>query len=192
MELIFVRHGQGTHTTDLPATLQLSDPPLTNEGIRQAEKLRTLLPLHEDDVLIVSPTRRTLQTADVWSEHINCRKIVHPLLGPRIFPLRPDATTLPCDELVNLKRLNQDFPSFEIKADLQPQLWQDGINLLTDSEFVSLADQFLKYCRTLHHQKVHLVSHDGTITSYRQMINGKNLSRDDFLQETEWIGLTYK
>ena len=192
MELIFVRHGQGTHTEQLPASLQLSDPPLTIVGIHQAEKLRTLLPLHEEDVLIVSPTRRTLQTADIWSEHVNCRKIVHPLLGPRIFPLRPDATTLPCDALVDLAYLDRNFPSFEISANLQPQLWQEGINLMPASEFVVLADQFIKYCKTLHHQKVHLVSHDGTITSYRQMISGQNLSRQDFLQETEWIGLTYK
>lgn len=187
MELIFVRHGQGTHTTDLPASLQLSDPPLTNEGNRQAEELGTLLPLHEDDVLIVSPIRRTLQTADVWSKHVKCRKIVHPLLGPRIFPPRPDATTLPCDALVDIKRLKQDFPSFEIESDLQPQLWQEGINLLPDSEFVCLADQFIKYCKTLHHQKVHLVSHDGTITCYRQMLTGQKLSREAFLAETEWV-----
>lgn len=190
MELVFVRHAQGTHTTDLPASLQLADPMLTNEGLRQAEKLRTRLPLHEDDVLIVSPTRRTLQTADVWSRQINCRKIVHPLIGPRIFPFRPTATTLPCDALMDRKQLKQDFPAFEIAADLQAEIWQEGMNLLPDYKFEDLADQFITYCKTLHHQKVHLVSHDGTITSYRQIISGQLLTREDFLQETDWVKVT--
>lgn len=190
MELIFVRHGQGMHTTELPASLQLRDPPLTTEGVRQAKKLRSLLPLLEDDVLMVSPTRRTLQTADAWSDHMDCRKIVHPFLGPRIFPSRPAAATLPCDALMDLKQLKLDFPSFEMAADLQPEIWKEGINLLSESEFADLAGQFIAYCKALRHQKVHLVSHDGTITSYRQLIQGEKLSRQDFLQETEWVKVT--
>ena len=35
MKLIFVRHGEGEHTKDLPASLKVLHPPLTDEeGIR--------------------------------------------------------------------------------------------------------------------------------------------------------------
>lgn len=48
MELIFVRHGQGEHTLNLPKSLNLKNPPLTKLGQLQAEALRTTIPLRVD------------------------------------------------------------------------------------------------------------------------------------------------
>ena len=114
MELVFIRHGQGKHTLDLPRSLQLKDPSLTPKGVQQAELLRKQFPLSNNDIVFMSPIRRTLQTALVWSKNIDCRKIVSPFVSPRMFPILPGKKTLPCDEIMNLDIIKKDFPDFEI------------------------------------------------------------------------------
>ncbi|ANU11042.1 histidine phosphatase family protein [Planococcus antarcticus DSM 14505] len=189
MELIFIRHGQGEHTVNLPDSLQRANPSLTINGISQAERLKSSLPLTAKDVLIVSPTLRTLQTASIWSGNIACRKIVHPLLAPRIFPARMGAATLPCDELLDLERLQNEFGNFTAAANVAHSLWSKGINTLSEDEFSSLAEQFIGFCRNFKRGRIYLVTHDGTITSYRKTILGQAFTREDFLGETEWIQL---
>lgn len=189
MELIFIRHGQGEHTLNLPGSLHLSNPSLSIQGRIQAKKLKTALPLTSEDVLIVSPTLRTLQTASIWSENLKCDKLVSPLVSPRIFPARLAATTLPCDELLDLERLRDEFPSFVPAPNLASSLWATGINVLSEDEFNMLAEEFMGFCRSLQRRLIYIVTHDGTITSYRQKIFGQQLTREDFLQETEWFHL---
>lgn len=192
MELIFIRHGQGEHTVDVPDSLQLTNPSLTVTGFRQAERLRYVLPLTAQDVLIVSPTLRTLQTASIWSAAIKCRKMIHSLAGPRIFPNRLNAVTLPCDKLLDLAQLQNDFPNFTIAPDLPPSLWTEGINTLSEDKFAKLAGEFIGFFRSLECGKIFIVTHDGTITSYRQQISNEKLTREDFLGETKWIRLMIK
>lgn len=189
MELIFIRHGQGEHTVNLPDSLQLADPSLTAKGFSQAEKLRSTLSLTAEDLLIVSPTLRTLQTATIWSADIACQKIVHPLAAPRIFPTRLNAATLPCDKLLELERLQSDFPNFSLAPDLSLSLWSEGINTLSEDEFADLAEEFIGFCQSFKCRKVYIVTHDGTITSYRQKMLNQKFTREDFLEETEWIRL---
>ncbi|MDZ4426718.1 histidine phosphatase family protein, partial [Bacillus cereus] len=83
MKIVFVRHGEGEHTTDLLESLQVFDPPLTRVGKAQAKLLQCNVPLQETDILIVSPTLRTLQTATIWSAKVACQKLVHPYVSPR-------------------------------------------------------------------------------------------------------------
>ncbi|WP_172448285.1 histidine phosphatase family protein, partial [Bacillus thuringiensis] len=47
MKLVFVRHGEGEHTTDLPESLQVLDPPLTRVGRAQAKLLQRDVSLQE-------------------------------------------------------------------------------------------------------------------------------------------------
>src|SRR5690606_22633227 len=112
MELIFIRHGQGTHTSNLPNSLGMRNPSLTSKGMDQAKKLRSALPLTAEDVVVVSPTLRTLQTASVWSRNVDCIKVVHPLAAPRIFPAHADAVTSRCDELLDTQTMQEEFPAF--------------------------------------------------------------------------------
>lgn len=77
------------------------DPPLTRVGKAQAKLLQRDISLQEADILIVSPTLRTLQTATIWSAKVACQKLVHPYVSPRIFPYREGAKTLPCDYIVD-------------------------------------------------------------------------------------------
>lgn len=143
MELIFIRHGQGEHTLNLPTSLQNPDPALTKDGTIKAKSLRNQFPLSEKDVLIISPIRRTLQTALIWSEGINCRKIVSPLVSPRMFPQNPEWNPLPCDGILTKEMIKDEFPGFVIDEDLPINLWIKGINTLPEYEFNSLADNFL-------------------------------------------------
>lgn len=189
MELIFIRHRQGEHTGNLPESLRLIHPSLTSEGKIQAEKLRSSLPLTYEDVLIVSPTLRTLQTVSIWSEGKDCGIIVHPLVAPRIFLAQLPAKTLPCDELLDLERLQTEFPSFVPVTNLVSTLWTTGINILAEIEFNLLAEEFLDICWSLQRERIYIVTHDGTITSYRQKNSSEQVTRADFLQETEWFRL---
>lgn len=187
MELIFIRHGQSEHTLNLPKSLQNPDPALTEGGIIQAKSLRNQFPLSDKDVLIISPIRRSLQTALIWSEGINCRKIVSPLVSPRMFPQNPEWNPLPCDEILKKEMIKDEFPGFVIDEDLPINLWIKGINTLPEYEFNSLADNFLIWCKQLGKKRIYIISHDGTITSYRQFITRGKLSREDFPKETDWF-----
>jgi broad specificity phosphatase PhoE len=191
MELVFVRHGQGEHTLDLPKSLHTSDPALTEEGVIQAKALRKQLPLSQSDMMIISPIRRTLQTAQIWSEGITCKKIVSPLVSPRMFPQKPEWNTLPCDEILPKELIKDDFTDFIFEDELSNQWWSEGINKLPEKEFKVIAESFLKWCKSIRSKRIYIVSHDGTITSYRQLITGKELTRKDFPKETGFITANY-
>jgi broad specificity phosphatase PhoE len=68
VELIFIRHGQGEHTLNLPDSLQIQDPSLTKEGVYQAQSLQSEITLNEKDIVIISPVRRTLETANILTK----------------------------------------------------------------------------------------------------------------------------
>ncbi|WP_340372122.1 histidine phosphatase family protein [Peribacillus sp. FSL E2-0218] len=190
MELVFIRHGQGEHTLDIPSSLQIEDPSLTNKGVEQAKLLRNQIPLTNKDIIIISPIRRTLETALIWSENIDCRKIVSPLVSPRMFPIRPEWETFPCDRIIDLEIIKNVYPTFEIDSKVPLNIWSDGINTFPENQFIKLAEEFIVNCKQLQKEKIYIVSHDGTITSYRQMISGQSLTRKDFLLETDWFQIT--
>lgn len=189
MELLFVRHGQGEHTLNLPDSLQLVNPPLTKQGMSQAKTLKATIPLTPEDIIIVSPTVRTLQTASIWSEDTECLRMVHPSVGPRLFPLRTDAKTLACDVTLDRKTIQDKFPIFSYPSNLSSYLWLTDINILSQDDFDVLAEEFIGFCRSFKRDKIYIVTHDGTITSYRQKYTELQLTREDFLVETESINL---
>ncbi|PFJ16793.1 histidine phosphatase family protein [Bacillus cereus] len=184
MKLVFVRHGEGEHTKDLPSSLQVLDPLLTVEGRKQAKLLQTDVPLQEKDIVIASPTLRTLQTATIWSEKVSCQKIIHPYVSPRIFPYRVAAKTLPCDRIVDQEMMKKLFPHFSIGKSTNKQLWKEGINTISENSFQQIVDEFLHWCYELRAERICIVSHDGTITAYRQYLQKVVLTRSDFLKET--------
>jgi broad specificity phosphatase PhoE len=184
MKFIFVRHGEGEHTKDLPNSLRINHPILTEKGEEQAVSLRGKLSLRKSDILITSPTVRTLQTAALWSEQVACMKVVHPYISPRIFPYREGARTLPCDKMLNQKNIQQLFPQFSLAEERNKELWSNGINAISEPEFCTAAHSFIEWCKTLQISRVMIVSHDGTITAYRQYVMKQVLTREDFLEET--------
>ena len=184
MKIVFVRHGEGEHTRDLPSSLQVLHPSLTDEGRNQANLIQCDVPLQKTDILIASPTLRTLQTAAIWSEKVACQKIVHPYASPRIFPYREGAKTLPCDHIVDQGIITNLFPHFSIAKSTNKQLWTEGINTISENRFQQIVDEFLLWCYELGAERICIVSHDGTITAYRQYLQKVVLTRFDFLKET--------
>lgn len=182
MKLIFIRHGEGEHTGNLPHSLQISHPSLTYKGENQARLLRDTLPLKGSDVLIVSPTIRTLQTAALWGEHVDCIKIVHPAVAPRIFPYKEDARTLPCDCILGQQDIQSLFPQFSLAEN--ESLWGDEINTISPCALQKVITDFMKWCYKKNAERVCVVSHDGTIAAYREHIKKETLTREDFLAET--------
>lgn len=87
MEIYFFRHAQGQHVLNPPTSLQMQDPSLSDVGKKQANQLKETFPVSNDDLFIISPLRRTIQTALIWTSDVQCKRIVHPLIGPRMFPL---------------------------------------------------------------------------------------------------------
>ncbi|MBN8234052.1 histidine phosphatase family protein [Halobacillus kuroshimensis] len=190
MEIVFIRHGQGEHTLNVPKTLHISDPSLTNEGIIQATALKKELSLTGKDVILSSPTQRTLQTASILCEDIPVRKLVSPLVAPRMFPQLPEEKTLPCDEILSKEEAVGRFPDFYLHESLRGDLWELGINTMPPKKFKVLAEEFLKACEQLTiNNRIHIVSHDGTITSIREVITGRTLTREDFPKETGWLSV---
>lgn len=187
MELVFIRHGQGEHTLDVPKSLHTSDPSLTEEGIIQAKSLKEQFPLSKSDVIITSPTRRTIQTARIWSENIKCKKIISPLISPRMFPQNSEWQTLPRDKILSKEIIKEEFADFCIEEEVSSKWWLEGINKLPEKKFKVLAEDFLKWCKQIGNKRIYIISHDGTITSYSQFIIGKEFTRNDFPKETGFL-----
>ncbi|WP_430167902.1 phosphoglycerate mutase family protein [Paenibacillus lautus] len=100
MDLIFIRHGQGVHNTDIPDRLNTENPRLTEKGREQVAKLRFIFSFNQEDVFISSPTLRTIETTNIMTYGLNsAKKYVTPLVGPRMFPVPPNpkAFVLKCD-----------------------------------------------------------------------------------------------
>jgi broad specificity phosphatase PhoE len=190
MEIVFVRHGQAEHTLRIPESYNIAHPELTAYGKYQAEKLREALPLTEDHAVVASPTRRTLQTAQLWSSGSHALRYAHPAAGPRQFPQRFDFRTLRCDETMEPSRLTERYSDFQLPSEAPAYMWMQGINTLPTLLFEKWADQFLDWCKKLDKNTVYVVAHDGTIASYMQLITGTKLTRKDLLPDAAWIPLS--
>lgn len=183
MKIIFIRHGQGEHTLSPPESLHMYHPPLTKKGKLQAQQLADTFPLHTDDTIVISPTRRTIETSMIWSHDISCTLIVHPLVSPRMFPLLTPDQAYGCDQILSSYQITTNYPSIRI-AESSQHIWTDGINIISEHEFDRVADEFITWCQQLNKPKLYIVSHDGTINAYRSYF-GESVTRHHFLKESE-------
>lgn len=65
MEIVLIRHAQPQWAKD---GINFDDPPLTEVGVRQAERLAAWMGSEHFDEILVSPLVRTRQTAQPWLE----------------------------------------------------------------------------------------------------------------------------
>ncbi|AOZ90992.1 phosphoglycerate mutase family protein [Paenibacillus crassostreae] len=184
MELIFIRHAQGEHTVNLPVSLDIRNPGLTKTGIEQSRILANKFILKPEDIVIVSPTRRTIETANIFINEEKIKKYISPLIGPRMFPQNPEWLTLACDEIYCSGDIEELYKEFEV-VDFNEDLWTEGINTINERLFEELVERFIDWIKTFE-TTVYLITHDGTINNYRQILEERNLTRTDFLKETEW------
>ncbi|PGA34224.1 hypothetical protein COL81_25410 [Bacillus toyonensis] len=108
------------------------------------------------------------------------------MVSPRTFPLLTEDRTLPCDQMLSIDSIRKDFPYFQIH-NTNDDLWKKGIKCMPHKEFNSIANNFLLWCKAMRRKKIFIVSHDGTITAYREILTKQKLTREDFLGETGWI-----
>lgn len=184
MELIFIRHAQGEHTSNLPESLDIRHPGLTEIGKEQTRLLADQFTLKPEDIVIVSPTRRTIETANIFTDSLEVKRYISPLIGPRMFPQNPKWITIECDEIYSSDDIKELYKEFEV-VDLNEDLWTEGINTINEGLFKELVERFIDWIKTFK-STVYLISHDGTINNYRQILEERDLTRSDFLRETGW------
>ncbi|BBI34017.1 histidine phosphatase family protein [Cohnella abietis] len=192
MEIIFVRHGQGLHNTDIPDRLNTENPRLTEKGREQVAHLKTVFSFNEDDVFVSSPTIRTIETTNIiTSELDSVKKYVSPIVGPRMFPFptNPEDYVLRCDMSYPLKNIINDYPDFTVLESDDQELWEKWINTLAESDFVPLGLRLISWIKKLSTNRVFIIAHDGTITYYRLLLGENGLTRSDFLGEAGWYKL---
>jgi broad specificity phosphatase PhoE len=188
LELIFIRHGQGIHNTNIPDRLNYINPRLTEKGKKQVDELIETFDFNESDVFITSPTIRTIETANILTvDLLNAKKIVNPVVGPRMFPLPKDPKSYAsrCDEVFPIDTIKRDYPDFIIQHH-DTSLWTDGINIIDQEKFYELGNQLISLIRIQNTSRTFIISHDGTITNYRILLGEDGLTRDDFLGEAGW------
>jgi hypothetical protein len=189
LDLIFIRHGQGVHNTDIPDRLNTENPRLTEKGREQVAKLRSIFSFNQEDVYISSPTIRTIETTNIITYGLkSAKKYVTPLVGPRMFPIptNPEAFVLKCDINYPLGMIVTDHPDFIVLDKDQPELWNAGINTLIESAFAPHGMRLISWIKTLRAKRVFIITHDGTITNYRSLLGEDGLTRSDFLGEAGW------
>jgi broad specificity phosphatase PhoE len=180
LELLFVRHGEGEHMLDLPRSLGLRHPHLTEQGQAQIRALCPVLQLTDEDLVLASPTPRTIETARLLCGAAHPRRHAAPAVGPRMFP-KVGYDPLPCDDLLSADTLTRDYPDYPPHpADPTDVLWR-GINLIADARFAQAATDLFAWCRQLAPARVVIVAHDGTIHNYRRLLGEPNLTRATFL-----------
>jgi broad specificity phosphatase PhoE len=192
MELIFIRHGQGVHNTDIPDRLNIENPSLTHKGKEQVGNLNQILSFRDEDMFIASPTIRTIETTNIITKGLlSPKKYISPLVGPRMFPLpqNPETYVYRCDLNYPIDIIEKQHNDFVLEKD-DLTLWTDGINTLAENEFNQLGQRMIDRIRNSDCERVFIISHDGTITSYRKLLGEEGLTRADFLGEAGWYQTT--
>lgn len=186
LELIFVRHGQGVHNTDIPDRLNYINPCLTEKGKLQVRTLKDTYTFNEEDLFVLSPTIRTIETTNILTSGLSSpKKYVTPLVGPRMFPLpeHPKSNIVKCDWIYPVELIKRDHPDFIIMERDNQKLWEKGINEIDEVTFKEMGLRLISWIRSQNKNRAFIIAHDGTITSYRILLGEKALTRADFLGE---------
>lgn len=180
MEIIFVRHGHGEHLLDYPNRLNTIHPGLTDYGRYQIDQLKERVTIIDEDMVIISPTKRTIETGEQLLDGKSY--YVSPHVGPRMFPQKPELSSLLCDLIYTKEEIIQRIGQNSI-LDFNSSDWGiEGINRIEGEKFEDYASQLISWCKDKT-KRVFIISHDGTITNYRVFLGEKGLTRKDFLGE---------
>lgn len=179
MDIIFIRHGHGEHLIDYPNRLNTLHPGLTEYGKFQVTQLRNAIKIDSDDLVLVSPTKRTIETAAILKNDLDF--VVSPFVGPRMFPQNPDLPFLACDHILSKTEITNLYGDTEI-LDFNLECWKEGINQIEQYIFEGYAKRLIEWIRE-RYKRIFMISHDGTITNYRILLGEQGLTRKDFLGE---------
>ncbi|HDR8434967.1 MULTISPECIES: phosphoglycerate mutase family protein [Bacillus cereus group] len=192
MKLIFLRHGEAEHNINEPDSFQIQHPRLTLKGITQVQNFKkNFNNLVKEDIIVASPTYRTLETAELFTKEYACRKYICYAIGPRIYPYRESAKTLPCDVVMKEKELSR-FSIANSFGLLYKKCFDENlisVNHVSERHYQDIALSFLDWCRAQERKRIFLVTHDGTINTFKELILNKKFTRDDMLNEGEFVTL---
>ncbi|MEW4369693.1 phosphoglycerate mutase family protein [Paenibacillus kandeliae] len=192
MEVIFVRHGQSEHNLNTRDRLQTIHPHLTAFGEQQMQALGTEIQITINDLCIISPTIRTIESFyQLARDHYSDQVWISPLCGPRMYPQNPDWYTLPCDRILTIEQLCTDYADWRIMNKQSLELWHDAVNTMPHAQFECHARQLLLELKESGSSRAIIISHDGTINHYRELLGEQGLSRDTFLGEAGYYRTTF-
>ncbi|WP_340016287.1 histidine phosphatase family protein [Paenibacillus sp. FSL K6-1318] len=179
MDITFIRHGHSEHLIDYPNQLNCLHPGLTELGKSQVIALRKQVVFTPEDVILVSPTKRTIETALLLASNTNLA--FSPLVGPRMFPQNPEFVPFVCDQTYSKEELSNQYSDIKM-VELGLDCWKESINQMDAHRFQILAEKLLEWCRQ-QSGNTFIISHDGTISNYRILLGEKGLTKSDFLGE---------
>jgi broad specificity phosphatase PhoE len=133
--MILVRHGQSHFNAHFAETRQdpgIRDPALTLLGRRQAEAVTGTLAERHTRRLVVSPYRRTLETAAIIVERLGLPVTIEPLVRERCYFV--------CDLGTPRSELARSWPGFDF-AHLEERWWPEP----EETE-----EELLARCRRFH------------------------------------------
>ena len=84
MEILLVRHGQ-TEWNLLKKVQGKADVELNEQGIKQAEETRNYLKNEKIDLILCSPLKRAMQTAEIIKQERNIKMIIDERISERDF-----------------------------------------------------------------------------------------------------------
>jgi hypothetical protein len=142
-------------------------------------QIRDEIKINPDDLVLVSPTKRTIETATIMKNGMDF--IISPFVGPRMFPQNPELPFLACDHILSIAEITNLYGHTDI-LDFNFDCWKVGINRIEQNVFEGYAKQLLDWIGE-NDQKIFIISHGGTITNYRILLGEKGLTRKDFLGE---------
>ena len=126
MQLFLIRHAQSQNNA-LPEAQRVEDPPITEIGHQQAERLAAVLPELELTHLITSPFRRTLQT----TEHLRQATNLVPHVRPELHELGGCMRGPSVAEMVGAPGMNREeilaeFIDYQVCESIDGSGWWGG------------------------------------------------------------------
>lgn len=179
MEFIYIRHGHGEHLDDYPNRLNTLHPGLTEYGKFQVTQLRNEIRINPEDLVLVSPTIRTIETVTILKNSKDF--IISPFVGPRMFPQNPELPFFACDHILSKTEITTRYGDIGF-LDFDLDCWTEGINTIEQVIFERYAKRLLEWIGESY-KRIFIISHDGTITNYRIFLGEEGLTREDFLGE---------
>ncbi|CAM5586974.1 hypothetical protein SAFG77S_09218 [Streptomyces afghaniensis] len=81
----------------------------------------------------------------LWTDEVDCQKIVTPYVSPRMFPLLTNKQTLPCDLMMEKEKILDIFPVFEQDDNPPASLWEKGFNTVIDEDIHIIKERYQEY-----------------------------------------------
>ena len=178
--IVFLRHAESAWNAVFSRTRVdpgLPDPPLTEEGRRQAEAVAGRLAETGVARLFASPYRRTLETASIIAGRLGLPIEVEPLVRERF--------AFSCDIGTPASELRRNWP--ELDLDGLPEIWWGGL-IESDRSVAARCRAFRRKLRQSDGERpIAVVSHWGFLLAFtgRRFDNGSLLvvARHSVLEE---------